>query len=139
MHKMIEYICDEMEELEKKANKEGKLSMAEIQYADILAHLKKNILTADAMMESDDGYSGDYSYARGRGRGTNARRDSMGRYSRDGGSYDESYDDMSYRRGGYSREDAKEEILMKLHNMERGANEESKKMIRRWIKQAEEQ
>ena len=43
----------------------------------MLAHLKKNILTADAMMEADDEGG---SYARGRGR--NARRDSMGRYSR---------------------------------------------------------
>ena len=30
MHKLIEYICDELEELERKADKEGKLSMAEI-------------------------------------------------------------------------------------------------------------
>ena len=53
----------------------------------------------------ESGYSerGGSSYARGRGR--YAKRDSMGRYSRDGGmSYD---DDMSYARGGnrgYSRE-----------------------------------
>ena len=96
MHKLIEFICDEMDELERKASKDGKLSMAEVQYLDTLAHTKKNLLKAEEM--SDGGYSGmmypryygdmdgssyadDRSYARGRGR--NARRDSMGRYSRD--------------------------------------------------------
>ena len=104
MHKLIGYICDELEELERKADKEGKLSMAEIQYVDTLAHAKKNLLKADEMWEENeysmDGgrsyargrrsmrggnsyrYAGEGSYARGRGR--NARRDSMGRYSSEG-------------------------------------------------------
>lgn len=147
MHKLIEYVCDELEELERKADKGGKLTAAEIQYADMLAHLKKNILTADAMMESEDEYSNESgnSYARGdgRGRGRNARRDSMGRYSREGGSY--RMDGMSYRGGrggsydGYSREGAKEDMLMQLREMEQDADEESKRMIRKWIKQVEEQ
>lgn len=108
MHKLYEYVCDELKDLEKKAEK-GNLSMQEVQYADTLAHLKKNLMKADEMMEDEFGeYSmayypmtsyaeeggnkgrygmsrrdGGYSYARGRGR--NARRDSMGRYSREGG------------------------------------------------------
>lgn len=104
MHKLMEFICDELEELERKAEKDGKLSMAEIQYVDTLAHAKKNLLKADEMWEdseySMDGgrsyargrrsmrggnsyrYEGEGSYARGRGR--NAKRDSMGRYSREG-------------------------------------------------------
>ena len=104
MHKLMEFICDELEELERKAEKDGKLSMAEIQYVDTLAHAKKNLLKADEMWEeseySMDGgrsyargrrsmrggnsyrYEGEGSYARGRGR--NAKRDAMGRYSRDG-------------------------------------------------------
>lgn len=40
MHKLINYICDELESIEKKAEK-GDLSMSELQYADTLAHLKK--------------------------------------------------------------------------------------------------
>lgn len=90
MHKLIEYICDELEELERKAEKENKLTMAEIQYADTLAHLKKNLLKSEEMMDEEgeeysraDGrvmYDGNMrSYARGRGR--NAKRDAMGRYS----------------------------------------------------------
>lgn len=112
MHKLMEYICDELDELERKADKDGKLSMAEMQYVDMLAHAKKSLLTADAMMEEgysmDGSYDGSYdggsyegnrSYARrggsrntnrsyARGRGRNARRDSMGRYSNDGYSMD---------------------------------------------------
>lgn len=107
MDKLMDFLCDEIDELERKAGKDGKLSMAEIQYLDTLAHTKKNLMKAEEM--SDEGYSsrgysrrggvyegmyegsyddgsyrGSYegrgrSYARGRGR--NARRDSMGRYS----------------------------------------------------------
>lgn len=103
MHKLMEYVCSEMEELERKADKDGKLSMAEMQYLDTLAHTKKNLLKADEMWEESeyseamDGRGGSYarrSYNRGdsyryddgtamaRGRRGNVRRDSMGRYSR---------------------------------------------------------
>ncbi len=107
MHKLMEYICDELDELERKADKDGKLSMAEMQYVDMLAHAKKSLLTADAMEEEgysmDGSYDGNYdgmsnrSYARRGGRNTgrsyargrrNARRDAMGRYSGDGYSMD---------------------------------------------------
>ena len=146
MHKLLEYVCDELEELERKVDKGGKLSMAEMQYGDTLAHMKKNLLTADAMTgEDEEGYSNaGYSYARGRGR--NARRDSMGRYSREsmenrGGSYE----DNSYARGNnrgrsyYSREDAKEELAMDLKDLKREAKDsETAQMIDRWIKQLEQ-
>lgn len=146
MDKLIEYVCDELEQLEKKADKGGKLSMQEIQYADMLAHLKKNILTGEAMME-DGEYSNESggSYARGgRGRGSYARRDSMGRYSRDnGGAYVQGDRGGSYRNysreSGYSRDDAKEDMIMQLREMEQDADEESRRMIKKWIKQVEEQ
>ena len=87
MHKLIDYICDELEELERKADKDGKLSMAEIQYGDMLAHFKKNLLKSEEMSDEMEGYSRaddrhyrvEGSYARGRGR--NAKRDAMGRYA----------------------------------------------------------
>lgn len=107
MHKLIEYICDELEKVEQQAET-GKLSMSDLEYADKLAHLKKNLLRADELMEK--GYSGDvrrypFSYRGGmsyedggrsyengraydggrsydnRGRGSQAQRDSRGRYS----------------------------------------------------------
>lgn len=108
MKALVDFICDELDDLERKAEKDGKLSMAEMQYVDMLAHAKKSLLTADAMEEegySMDGsydsgsYEGNRSYARrggnrntgrsyARGRGRNARRDSMGRYSNNGYSMD---------------------------------------------------
>lgn len=108
MHKLIEYVCDELKELERKADKEGKLSAAEVQYMDVLAHAKKNLLTGEAMMEESEYSNSDGSYRGGSYRGgsyrdgsymmdgndgsyrgrsyagrMNARRDSMGRYSGD--------------------------------------------------------
>lgn len=94
MDKLIDYICEELEELEHKADK-GKLSMAEMQYVDMLAHAKKNLLKGEEMMDGesymyDDGrmmpvYSRERDSRDGmsnaRGRGRNARRDSRGRYS----------------------------------------------------------
>lgn len=107
MHKLIEFICDELDDLERKAERGGKLSMSEVQYMDTLAHAKKNLLKSEEMESgysmdrySRDDYSRDrYSrdgrmYSEARGRGRNARRDSMGRYSRDRYSRDDySYDD----------------------------------------------
>lgn len=125
MHKLMEYVCNELEELERKAEKGGKLSMQEVQYLDTLAHTKKNLLKADEMWE-DSEYSmagdGSYrSYARdgrdrsyARGRRGNVRRDAMGRYSRDGGSY------------GYSM--AEDDFRMELEDLMRDAPNEQVKM-----------
>ena len=68
-------LCDELDEI----TKQGKInSREELDVVDKLTHSIKSIDTIIAM--EDAGYSNDnYSYARGRGR--NARRDNMGRYS----------------------------------------------------------
>ena len=145
MHKLMEYVCDEMEELERKASKDGKLSMAEMQYLDTLAHTKKNLLKSDEM-SGEKGYSGmmypryygddrmdgrsyrdersyadDRSYGDGRSyaRGRNARRDSMGRYSR-----------------GYSM--AAEDMMDELRDlMEKAPDEMTKKEFRKFIDKIE--
>lgn len=91
MHKIYEYLCDELKTLEKKAESGQGLSMAELEYLDKLTETKKNLLKIE-MLEEDSEYSNsmDGSYGRGgrgsyaRGRGRNARRDAMGRYSGDG-------------------------------------------------------
>ena len=74
MHKLCDYIDDELIMLEDKVGKGGKLSTSELEYADKLAHLKKSLLTNKAM---EDKYSEDYPVHYGR------KRDSMGRYTRD--------------------------------------------------------
>lgn len=86
MHKLVQMICDELDEIERKAGNEGKLSMSEIQYIDTLAHAKKNLLKGEEMMGTS------HSMARGR----NARRDAMGRYASAG---EMSRRDMSYYDG----------------------------------------
>lgn len=138
MHKLMEYICDEMSDLERKAEKDGKLSVAEVQYLDTLAHTKKNLLKADEM--SEEGYSGmmypryygddrtdgrsyrdgrSYNDGRSYARGRNARRDSMGRYSR-----------------GYSM--ANEDIVGELHElMEKAPDETTKREFRKFIDKIE--
>lgn len=74
-------------------------------------------------------YDGGMSYARGRGR--NARRDSMGRYAREGG-----YANRSYR--GYSR-DGKEEYMEQLRGlMEDAPNDQARQSIQRMIQQMEQ-
>lgn len=99
MDKLIKYVCDELDKIEQMAAS-GKLSFSDIEYADKLAHLKKNLLKADELMEGYSGenrgmdsfrggmysrrgnsYDGRGSYEGRGGRGSNAQRDSRGRYS----------------------------------------------------------
>ena len=140
MHKLYELKEMLCEELEKYGDKRD-LSTGSLEVVDKLAHAIKNI---DKIIESgeegyserymyDDGYSmGRGSYARGKGR--NAKRDSMGRYSSDGysrnydGSYDGSYRGGNYRRGGYSRDDAKQEYMENLRRMMEEAPDENTRM-----------
>lgn len=109
MHKLLEYVCDEMQDMERKVGQGGKLNMQELQYVDMLAHTKKNLLTGEAMMdEGSSNRSYDMSSRRG--------RDSMGRYtSRDDGSYRSG--EGSYRSREGRSGDAKDEFIAKLKEM----------------------
>ena len=151
MHDLKDLLCAELEDYAEKGKKSGKMSMSDLESIHKLTDTVKNIFKID-MLEEESGYSedghymgegriygtsyesgyserGGSSYARGRGR--YAKRDSMGRYSRDGGmSYD---DDMSYARGGrggnrggrrgysrdggYSMDDAKEMMVERIEDM----------------------
>ena len=159
MHKIKEMLMNELYEYEEKAKKMGggKVSQSELDKIHKLTDTVKNICKID-MLDEEDGYSEDghymgegriygTSYARGRGR--NARRDSMGRYSRDDGmSYDRdsSYNDgMSYARGGnrggrmgYSRDGAKEHLIEKAEDMlEMAEDEKQKRAIHQFIQKLE--
>lgn len=127
MKALMDYVCSEIDELERKASKDGKLSMAEMQYLDTLAHTKKNLLKSDEM-SGEEGYSGmmypryygdDRMDGRSYARGRNARRDSMGRYSR-----------------GYSM--ANEDMMDELRDlMEKAPDEMTKKEFRKFIDKIE--
>ena len=127
---MLERLEDMLETELEKIEKEGKLTTSSLEIGDKTAHFLKSIKTINAMDEAE-GYSYDgYSYARGRGR--NARRDSMGRYSSeypmDGGTMSYNDGNMSYRGGntrggGYSRGDSKEHLMREIHEMKRKVEE----------------
>lgn len=144
MYELREMLNDELT----KISKSGELNASKLDIVDKLTHSIKSIDTICAMEEASgdeyDGYSMNYSEARGRGR--NARRDSMGRYAREGGggsSYrgGSSYEGGSsyargggYSRRGYSREDgAKEEAMQKLQEL---MNETSDSNVRMAIQKA---
>jgi hypothetical protein len=81
-------------------------------------------------------YDDDMSYARGRG--SNARRDSMGRYAGDGASYD--YSENSYARGGrggYSRDEAKDHMMDKLGEMMRDADPNEREILKQTMRKIE--
>ena len=138
VHKLIEYIDDTMQEYEDKVARGGDLSSKDVECLKDLAKTKMAILTNEAMEDSDGGYSNRYysrddgisygsgrtyynggRYSRdGRGRGTYAKRDNMGRYSRD---------------------EATDEIINRLHDIVNDApNEQAKQEIRKLINKMEQ-
>ena len=123
MHKMEELrdmLCEELD----KITKRGELSSGSLDMVDKLTHSIKSIDTIMAM--EDSGYSREGRYYGARGRGSDARRDSRGRYS---SRY--MYDD-----GRYSYDGEMEDLKEQLHDMKNMVHdEESKKMIDKWIKQ----
>ena len=135
MEELRSMLCDELDKITKK----GELSAGSLDVVDKLTHSIKSIDTIMAM--EDAGYSNESGYSYARGRGSNARRDSMGRYSnRDRGG---SYDDNSYGRGsyerGYSRNDAREELAMELREIKKDTKDpEVSRMIDHWMKQLEQ-
>ena len=142
MHDLKDLLCAELEDFSEKGKKSGKMSMGDLESIHKLTDTVKNILKID-MLEEEAGYSedghymgegriygtsyesgyserGGSSYARGRGR--YAKRDSMGRYSRDDG--------MSYRggmRGGYSRDEGKHYMMEQLEEMMEEAEKPAEK------------
>lgn len=116
---ILDKICDELEEVAKKVEREGKMTAGDLEMVDKLVDIKKNILKT-WMLEDDGGYSqagdwegmarghfGDRSYNDGGNSYANrgqhyvrghysraARRDRMGRYSREGGDFMEHIDMM---------------------------------------------
>ena len=139
MHDLKDLLCAELEDYAEKGKKSGKMSMGDLESIHKLTDTVKNILKID-LLESEEGYSEDghymgegriygtsydngmrrgvgYSYARGRGR--YAKRDSMGRYSRDDG--------YMRRDGGYSREDGKAYMMDQLEDMMEDAEKPAEK------------
>lgn len=135
MYELKEKLCDELEEIARK----GELGAGDLEIIHKLTDTIKNLDKIE-MLEDGGGYSqaGDWemegrgSYNRGnsyRGR----KRDSMGRYSRDGRMMHGGYRDGRM----YSRAEAKEEIAEKIEDMMEGADEREKSILRRAMTELE--
>ncbi len=144
MEDLKDLLCAELEDYAEKGKKSGKMSMGDLDSIHKLTDTVKNILKID-MLEDEAGYSedgaymgegriygtsyddgmrrgGGYSYARGRGR--YAKRDSMGRYSRDDGYMRR---DGRGMRDGYSRDDGKAYMMEQLEDMMEDAEKPAEK------------
>lgn len=124
MDKLRDKLCDELDDIARKPE----MSAGDLETVHKLTDTIKN-LDKIAMLEDGDGYSqaGDWemegrgSYNHGssyRGR----KRDSMGRYSRDG-----RYGPTARM---YSRADAKDDMMAKLEDMMGSASEQERAILR---------
>ena len=131
MHDLKEKLCDELDEIARKPE----MGAGDLEIIHKLTDTIKNICKID-MLEEDGGYSrdGDWeargSYNRGssyRGR----KRDSMGRYSRDGRR------DMREDRM-YSRDGSRDRMMDHLEDMmQEAGSEKEREAIRRCMSQLE--
>lgn len=143
MEDLKDLLCAELEDYAEKGKKSGKMSMGDLDSIHKLTDTVKNILKID-MLEGETGYSedgayigegriygtsyddemrrgGGYSYARGR---RYAKRDSMGRYSRDDGYMRR---DGRGMRDGYSRDEGKAYMMDQLEDMMEDAEKPAEK------------
>lgn len=131
LYDLCDVISEEMEEANEKIRSAGgKLTAGDVDYIDKLTHALKSIKTTIAMEEADEHSYDDGrmmprdrgSYARSgeRGRGRNARRDSVGRYSRE---------------SGYSRAEGVKHMLKDA--MEEAETDREREAIRKALKEME--
>jgi len=132
--------------------RKGELSAGSLETIDKLLNSIKNACKIVMYEEyKEDGYSyvdsdrdiSDYSYARGdgRGRGSQARRDNMGRYSSEGG-----YSNARGGRGGYSRRsgysyddgDKQEKIEMLREMMQEVSTDEERRTLQKIMRKMEQ-
>ena len=155
MHTYYE-LKDMLKEELDKIVKKGELSAVSLEAIDKLLNSIKNsckIIMYEEYAEDGNSYAdgdrdmSEYSYARGRGRGSNARRDSMGRYSSEGG-YSNARGGRDGRdgRGGYSRrggysyaDGEKEEKIEMLRDMMQEVNEEERRALQKIIRRMEQE
>ena len=135
MHDLQDLLCAELKDYAEKGKRSGELSKADVEVIDTVLNSVKNIYKIDKYKEETEGYSedgtymgegriygtsyesgyserGGSSYARGRGR--YAKRDSMGRYSRDDGYMRR---DGRGMRDGYSRDEGKHYMMGELERL----------------------
>ena len=130
-------LCRELEEYGEK----NRISGNELEMLWKLTDTVKNLNKIETLEDggySERGYSRAMSYdderSYARGRGSNARRDSMGRYSSEG-SYND-YSENSYARR-YSRDGAKDHIMSKLGEMMEEADPNEREILKQTMRKIE--
>ena len=132
IEKIKKMLCKELDEYAMKQ----KISGADLDMIWKLTDTVKNLDKIEMLEDGNsyDGYSemreypymGGSSYARGRGR--NAKRDSMGRYSSDDRMTDDYSEERMDRR--YSRDDAKDHMMNKLGAMMEAADPNEREILK---------
>ena len=148
IEKIKKMLCKELDEYAMK----GKLTMADLDAVHKLTDTVKNL---DKIAMLDDGgyseargrsymhgssYDDDMMYSERRGRGRNAKRDSMGRYSSD--DYSEDYRGSSYDsyRGydrRYSKDGVKDHMMTRLGEMMEDASQEQREALKKCMREIE--
>lgn len=145
LEKLKEALCEELD----KFAKSGDITVNSLEKIHKLTDTIKNIDKIMVLEESEgyseargrtymrgSSYDDDMMYSERRGRGRYAKRDSMGRYSSDGDSYDG--DDYSERRGrGYSRDEATDHLMRQLGNMMEDADPKQRETLKKWMRELE--
>ena len=149
LEKLKETLCEELD----KFAKSGDVTVNSLEKIHKLTDTIKNI-DKIMMLEEEEGYSearggiggsymhgssydDDMMYSERRGRGRNAKRDSMGRYSSEGGSYEGG---SSYERGGqggYSRDDATDWMMRELGSMMEDADPKQREALKKCMRELE--
>ena len=148
IEKIKKMLCKELDEYAMKS----KLTGGDLDMIWKLTDTVKN-LDKISMLEESEGYSearggmrgrtymhgssydDDMMYSERRGRGRNAKRDSMGRYSsEDSMSYDDYSERMDRR---YSRDDAKDHMMSKLGSMMEDADPNEREVLKDCMRKLE--
>lgn len=147
IEKIKKMLCKELDEYAMK----GKLTMADLDAVHKLTDTVKNLDKIEMLEGESDGYSearggrsymhgssydDDMMYSERRGRGRNARRDSMGRYSSDNGMSYENYSEERMDRR-YSRDDAKDHMMNKLGSMMEEADPNQREILKDCMRKLE--
>ena len=147
IEKIKKMLCKELDEYAMK----GKLTMADLDAVHKLTDTVKNLDKIEMLEGESDGYpearggrsymhgssyDDDMMYSERRGRGRNARRDSMGRYSSDNGMSYENYSEERMDRR-YSRDDAKDHMMNKLGSMMEDADPNEREILKDCMRKLE--
>lgn len=154
IEKIKKMLCKELDEYAMK----NKLTMNDLQPVHLMTDIIKNLDKIEMLEGEGEGeyseargrggrgrssyamggssYDDDMMYSERRGRGRNAKRDSMGRYSsEDGSSYDDYSEERMDRR--YSRGDAKDHLMSALGEAMEGASPNEREILKDCMRKIE--